>query len=201
MKHLRLFLIIQFISLVAFAQQLPTAPSVQKKTSYVQILLLNPEMRFEYDSNKELIDRKPLNLAAVYGRAGYSIALEYARFTESSGNTSSRLQRTHQDVVVWARYHVLPDYALSENNFVTLYAGAGVGALEESVETTLAGVSRTDKGTAKLLSGLSAGGQVKYHLQNFGTVLGLEARGLFASDFSPNPMGSIVLHLGVFVPF
>lgn len=200
MKHLHILLLIQLFSIVTLAQE-PVTASAKAKTSYVQALVLNPEMRFEYDSNKEFIDRKPLNLAVVYGQARYSVALEYARFAESSGNASSQLERTHQDVMVWARYHVVPDYALTKNNFLTFYAGAGVGAYEESVETTLSGVSRTDNGTAKLMTGLSGGGQFKYHLQSFGMVAGLEARGLFASDFSPNPLGSLVLHLGVFFPF
>lgn len=201
MKCLRIFLFIHFFSILAFAQQPAVAPLAAKKTSYIQILFLNPEMRFEYDSNKEFIDRKPLNLALVYGQAKYSVALEYARFSESSGNVSSHLERTHQDAVVWARYHVVPSYTLSENSSLILYAGAGIGAYEESVETTLSGVSRTDGSAAKLLTGLSGGAQAKYLMQSFGAVAGLETRGLFASDFSPNPVVSFVLHLGVFFPF
>ena len=202
MRQLHILLLMQLFSFATFAQEPATVPSPAKaKTSYVQALLLNPEMRFEYDANKEVVDRKPLNFAVVYGRARYSVTLEYARFSESSGNASAKLERTHQDMMVWARYHVLPDYNLTKNNSVTLYAGAGAGAYEESVETTLSGISRTDKGSAKLMTGLSAGGQLKYLMQNFGAVAGLEARGLFASDFSPNPIGSVVLHLGLFFPF
>ncbi|WP_415064070.1 hypothetical protein [Bdellovibrio sp.] len=189
MKY-RLFVLTFLFSAVGWAQ-----------TSSLRAYLLNPEMRFERANSQEMMDRRPLNIALGYQKEKFSILAEYARFEEDTGNATSSLDRTHQDVVVWFRYHFLNRIDKQSLSTTTLFAGAGAGAYEEQVVTTLMGVSRTDKTPTKFMSGFVVGAEFSILMNpHFGFVFGAEGRGLLASDFDPNPVWSALLRLGIQAP-
>ncbi|WII73111.1 hypothetical protein QJS83_04395 [Bdellovibrio sp. 22V] len=167
--------------------------------SAVNLYLLNPELRYERDSSQELVNRRPLNFAFSFEYAKLNFMAEYARFTEETGNATSSIDRTHQDLVLWLRYSFmqrkLPEFSWK------LFTGAGAGGYQEEVKTTLMGDSRTDKSDLKFMSGLVLGGEVAYSVNpRFGLLAGVEGRALLASDFDPNPIWSAVLRLGLQFP-
>ncbi|WP_413943395.1 hypothetical protein [Bdellovibrio sp. HCB-162] len=172
-------------------------PSLNEDPNILKVFLLNPEMRFERGDSQELVDRKPLNFALALQMRKFSVLTEYARFEENTGNTTSSIDRTHTDLVVWGRYHFFNGTNPNRSVDSTLYAGIGAGLYEEEIVTTLMGSSRTDKSNPKFMSGVSVGGEVALNVnKDFGFVGGLEGRALFASDFDPNPVWSAVLRLG-----
>lgn len=189
------------IFLLIFSMLFPLLSSAQPGTSgsSVRTYLFNPEMRFERDGSQEIIDRKPLNFAVGYNRNDFSFALEYSRFEESSGNSTSSLDRIHQDFLLWMKLYFLP-YSLSEFKF-NWVAGAGAGAFQESVTSSFMGSSRTDNGGNKFLSGLMVGweGILKGN-QYFSALISVEGRALVSSEFEPNPVWSSVLRFGILFP-
>ncbi len=189
-----------FFSLIFFFSTMGWAQTSSSPSS-LRAYLLNPEMRFERASSQEMLDRKPLNIALGYQGQKFSILTEYARFEEDTGNATSSIDRTHQDVVVWFRYHFFNQTDKKTLGATTLFAGAGAGAYEEEVVTTLMGLSRTDKTPMKFMSGFVVGAEFSILMNpHFGFVIGAEGRGLLASDFDPNPVWSALLRLGIQIP-
>lgn len=192
-----IFLALLISSSVSWAQEsrarMPrVAPEVP---SYLTLNLINPEMRYERANSQEIEDVKPLNFSFGYQKKRLSFLAEYARYSEDTGNSTSSIERTHQELLVWGRYHLV-NKAQNELSG-SLYGGVGLGGYQEEVKTTLMGDSRTDKENIKMMSGLSVGTEGAYQLQNFGFVAGIEGRALIASDFDPNPVWSVVIRLGV----
>lgn len=176
-------------------------PSLQEDSNSLKVFLLNPEMRYERGDSQEIVDRKPLNFAVALQMRKVSVLMEYARFEEETGNGTSSLERTHQDVVMWGRYHFFNGTNGDRRVESTLFAGVGAGVYEEEVSTTLMGEVRTDKSNPKFMSGIVVGGEVSLSLtKDFGLLAGLEGRALFASDFDPNPVWSAALRLGFQLP-
>lgn len=160
--------------------------------------LLSPEMRFERDSSQNVVDRKPLNISLGYQKLRWSFLLEYARFSEGSGSATYFVDRTHEDIVVWTRYHFWNATFLEGRQNLQLYGGLGLGGYKESLVTTFQGQSRKDTGSLLFMSGLSAGAESSLKItESFLFSLGLEGRTLVASDFDPNPLWSLVLRVGV----
>lgn len=187
--RLGLFAILFLLGVSAYAQNSGSATAVS-------LYLFNPEMRYERAESQDLEDRKPFNIAVGYQGSQFGLLTEYSRFSEGTGNDTAAIERSHQDLLVWFRYHVFKA-SLAEDVRGHVFVGAGAGGYTEEVTTTLMGASRTDKDQWKFQSGLVAGGEVSisiYH--NWQFVAGLEGRTLFASDYEPNPLWSAVLRLG-----
>lgn len=172
-------------------------PRAAQEPAKLNIYLLNPEMRFERGSSQDIVDRRPLNISLGVQFNKVSLLVEYVRFEEKSGNATTSIARQHQDVVAWMRYHLVRRSFDEANLKGLLYAGVGAGVYEEEVKTTLMDSSRTDKGSAKFMSGLSGGGELALSVtQNFSLLGGAELRSLFSAEFEPNPIWSAVVHLG-----
>lgn len=169
--------------------------------SEIGLHIFNPEFRLERGASQELEIRSPLNFALSYTATRGALLVEYSKFNEQTGNSTSAIDRNHQEVMAWGRYHLLQAGSMKELKVFRLHAGVGVGGYEEEVTTTLMGDSRTDKAALKFMSGLSLGADMNLYVNDrFGFSLGAEARGLFAADFNPNPTWSGVVRLGLIFP-
>lgn len=198
MKFMVLFFSI-LLSLSSFAQETRMKmPEPPPDRGALRFYLLNLEMRYEKDSSQDYIDRKPRSFSIGYQWTRWSFLMEYARFSEDTGNSTSSIERIHQELLGWGRYHFFDVKNTSEKMKFSLYGGVGGGGYTEEVETTLMGVSRTDKSDAKFISGAALGAEISL-LPNpkFGFVAALEGRALFASDFDPNPLWSAIIRTGI----
>lgn len=191
-----ILLCILFVPLFSSAQEKSARPTS------LRVYLLNPELRFERNAEQEIAPKTPLNFALSVSRMRYSFLLEYSRLSENSGNQSSSIQRTHEEALLWFRYHYLNLKNRDGSVTTHLYGGVGAGAYQETVDTTLLGDTRQDMGKQKFLSSLSLGAEISYALnQAWAAVMNAEGRALVASELDPNPQGSLLLRLGLAYAF
>lgn len=187
MKFLMLMVAGFFVSQGAMAKG---AISVEQPRAWrVHLFVLNAEMRFERDSNQQILDRRPLNFAGGVSRGNSNYSMEYASFSEKTGNATLSIDRGHQEFSFWWKENLI-HFEMAE-----LFLGAGVGAYQEKVTTRLIGNKDvTDSGDLQEMAGLSAGVQRKFA----GYILvSLEGRALLGRNMDPNPQGSVVARLGV----
>ena len=197
MRSLLAFLICLF-SVASFAQESHLKITPAEPAPLLKLYLLDFEMRYEKGSDLEWVERKPLNLAVAFQKKQFDFVMEYARFTASSGNATLNIDREHQEIMAWGRWHFASTH-VSEALW-SLYGGLGVGGYEEKVTTHTPGSSQTDNGGMQWMSGLSVGVETQIPITgSLGFVGALEGRVLTAADFEPNPLGSGVLRLGLFL--
>ncbi|MDG0815407.1 hypothetical protein [Bdellovibrio svalbardensis] len=187
------------LSTAAMAQvsRLKTPQPVAEST--LQLFPLGMEMRYERNNDQELATHGFLNFAFAYQRNNLSALFEYSKYSEDSGNATTSIDHSHQEMILWGRWHFLR----SKKEFMPLqfsiYGGLGVGTYQDEVKTTLLGTSQTDKSGNKVLSGLAVGGDIAYGFtKDFGVMAALEGRTLFAGDYDPNPVFSGLARLGIF---
>jgi hypothetical protein len=175
-------------------------PRPAPESDQLQIFPLDLEMRFEKNAEGEYIDRKPLNLSFSYRAPNWSVLFEYSKFEEESGNATSSIDRKHEEMTVWGRWHL---WKFKEGRTrLSVFAAAAVGAYQEEVTTTLAGNSQTDKTGYQMLGGFGGGADISYQLtKTFGVIAAVEGRGLMAQDFDPNPTWGAVVRTGVLFYF
>lgn len=190
--------LLSLFSVVSLAQESHLKIKPAEPAPILKLYLLDFEMRYEKGSDLEWAERKPLNFAVAVQLKKFDFVMEYAQFTQSSGNATLGIDRKHQEILAWGRWHFL-DKKFSETR-VSLYGGLGVGGYEEEVTTSTPGSSQTDKGGMKWMSGASAGVEAQIPMtDSLGFVGALEGRLFTAADFEPNPLGSGVLRLGFFL--
>lgn len=190
MKLLILFFLSLMVSLCSFLGE--------ARADILRAYLLNPEIRYERNSAQELENRSPRNFSVGYQYTRWSALLEYAHYSETSGNATSSFERTHEELVAWFRYHGFAWTFAEGYNTLQLYGAVGAGAFQESLTTKFMTDSRKDTGRATFMSGLAIGGEFSRKVnQNILLVGAIEGRALMASDFDPNPMWSAVLRFGV----
>jgi hypothetical protein len=170
----------------------------EARADIVRGYLLNPEMRYERSSSQDLENRSPRNFSVGYQHLRFSALIEYAQYSETSGNATYEAKRDHQEMTAWFRYHVLGWTFGDSSQTLQAYAGAGAGGYKESVTTNFMTESRVDSSDIKFMSGLSIGTEYSVRMgESFLFVAGLEGRALVSADFDPNPLWSGVLRLGI----
>lgn len=185
------------LTLTAHAQEMrmkkPQLPPPEP--NQLHLYLLDFEMRYEKDASEQWVDRKPLNLGIAYRMSRWSVLFEYARFSEESGNSTLNIDRTHEEMMLWGRWHL---WGLkNQRNQVSIYGAGGIGTYQETIKTTLNGAGESDTTGYKIMGGLGAGVDGSYlFTRSFGVVAALEGRGLVASEFDPNPTWSAVVRTG-----
>jgi hypothetical protein len=185
-------------SVVSFAQESRLKIKPTEPAPILKLYLLDFEMRYEKGSDLEWAERKPLNFAVAFQLKKFDFVMEYASFSQSSGNATLGIDRDHKEVLAWGRWHFI-DKKFSDKR-VSLYGGLGVGGYEEEVTTSTLGSSQSDKSGMKWMSGLSAGIELQLPMtESLGFVGALEGRLLTAPDFEPNPLGSGVVRFGLFL--
>lgn len=191
-----LALILILLSSFAGAQEsrmrLPKAPEL----STVVLYPLNVEVRYERGASQDLEARQPVNFALGYLSRSYGIYAEYSAFSETSGNSTSSIDRAHREMTLWARYNFLRGHDSGTHGF--MYVAGGLGGYEEEVTTNFMGSSREDKAGMKLMGGAALGVEAIFMTSvGVGFSLGIEGRVLGGADFDPNPNMSGLLRLGL----
>mgnify|MGYP003341436024 CR=1 FL=1 len=102
------------------------------------------EARWEKGDSQELEQRNPTNFSFAYRTKILSVLFEYSKFSESSGNASLSTDRTHEEMMLWGRWHFLRFE--NESIRTSMYGGLGVGAYQEKVEI------RSEEHTSELQS-------------------------------------------------
>lgn len=193
-----LVVLLSLFSVVSWAQESRLKIEPVEPAPLLKLYVLDFEMRYEKGSDLEWAERKPLNFAVAVQMKQFDFVMEYAQFSQSSGNATLSIDRKHQEILAWGRWHFL-DKKFSEAR-VSLYGGLGVGGYEQEVTTSTPGSSQVDKGGMKWMSGASVGVETQVPIAgSFGFVGALEGRVFTAADFDPNPLGSGVLRLGLFL--
>lgn len=170
----------------------------EARADIARVYLINPELRYERASSQNLELRSPLNFSVSYQIKRWSALLEYSRFEESSATGNYHIKREHQELMLWARYHLFAWTFAADAHTLQGYLGFGGGGFQESVTTTFQGESRKDSGSNPFMSGAAAG--LEYSMRFTEKFIGsasLEGRSLFAADFDPNPTLSAVLRIGI----
>ncbi|HWU43433.1 MAG TPA: hypothetical protein VN132_08345 [Bdellovibrio sp.] len=185
-----------FISLSAFAQESRMEmPRPAEEPPSLQLYPVGLEIRTVRDIDNQISSKSFWNFSFAYRHVNLSALFEYSQYGDSSGNPTSSVDFTHQELMLWGRWHFwqFKEDAVSGS----LYGGLGLGAYKDKVKTTLMGTSRTDESDARVVSGLGLGGDLSLDLnRDCALIAAVEGRGLFASDFDPNPTVSGVLRLG-----
>ncbi|MFM6930022.1 MAG: hypothetical protein ACKOX6_16240 [Bdellovibrio sp.] len=196
---MKVFVILSFLflSLSVHAQELRMKqPQPAPEPHQLHFYLLDIEMRYEKDAADEWVDRKPMNFGIAYRAPRWSLLFEYAQFTEASGNSTLSIDRTHEEMLFWGRWHLWSMKA--QRTQVSVYGAGGAGVYQENVKTALNGSSETNTTGYKVMTGLAAGADMSYlFTRSFGVVAALEGRGLIASEFDPNPTWSAVVRTGI----
>lgn len=189
-------LLLIFFGCSAGAQEsrmkVPKAPEF----STVVLYPVNVEVRYERGSSQDLEARQPVNFALGYLSQGYGIYAEYSAFSETTGNSTSSIDRTHREMTLWARYNFLRGRDNGMHGF--MYVAGGLGGYEEEVTTNFMGASREDKAGMKLMGGAALGVEAVFMTKvGVGFSLGVEGRVLGGADFDPNPNMGGLLRLGL----
>lgn len=188
-----------FISLGAWAQESRMKLPPEEPISLLAAYPLNVDVRYERGNSGDLESRQAQNFSIGYHRNRYSVLVEYSSYKDNTGNSTSNIERTHQDMQLWGHYNVLSGKEAGMRGVI--YVGAGVGGYEEEVVTRFMTDTRTDKGEMKLMGGLSAGFDFfVLSTSQFGLTVGIEGRALIGADFDPNPVLGAVLRAGLVVP-
>ncbi|MGZ3744334.1 MAG: hypothetical protein ACXVB1_10995 [Pseudobdellovibrionaceae bacterium] len=163
-------------------------PKIDLEPWHVEVLPLGLEFRFEREESQQMADRRPLNLALGGRKGSSSLLFEYSSFTETTGNVTLSLERTHQEYSFWWKEKFM------DFEFMEAFFSAGLGGYEEKLTTSLAmSGSTTDTSALQALGGAGAGLQTlvfKYVL------LSIEGRFIAGKNFDPNPQASFLLRLG-----
>lgn len=156
---------------------------------HFDIFPLNGELRYERDPAQQMVDRRPLNLAFGVRKSATTVLFEYSRFSETTGNDTLSLDRTHEEYVFWWKQNLLT------YEVVDFFITGGAGVYNETVKTNLAGAeSSTDSSGLQIMGGASGGLQTliaHYVLVSF------EGRLIAGKNFDPNPQPSLLLRVGV----
>lgn len=190
MKLLLVFLFSLMVSILSFMGE--------ARAGIFRAYLLNPEIRYDRGSNQDLEMRKPFNISVGYQFKRWSALLEYSRFDDSSQVGNYYIERQHQEVMLWARYHCFAWTFGGDQQTVQGYVGFGAGGFRETVYTVFQSEGRKDSGGIPFMSGVATG--VEYSLRLDKEILltaALEGRTLVAADFDPNPVWGAVLRLGL----
>jgi hypothetical protein len=154
----------------------------------LDVYLLNSEARFIRGVSQEFVSRSSTNNFAVGGRYGATtLLLEYALFTETSGNATLSIANARREYIVWWKEH------LYSFGFGDLYSALGLGGYKEEVRTTLNGTSLTDQGETSAMAGIGLGvsSLIFKHI-----IVSLEGRIVAGSNFDPNPSPGILFRSG-----
>lgn len=159
---------------------------------------LNAELRYERGASQDQELRQPQNFSLGYLSQSYGIFAEYSAFTESSGNSTSSVERRHREMILWTRFNFLRAQERVMHGFI--YLAGGLGGYEEEVTTSFMGASRSDKSSMKVMGGAAVGAEAVFMTSvGFGFSLGVEGRALGGTDFDPNPNIGGLLRAGLLV--
>jgi hypothetical protein len=162
--------------------------SRNRHTNWGAMILAGAEFRGERDVNANYAGLTYLNLAAGVRYRQWNFLIESDTFSQTSGNATLSVEKKVQDILGWA-------YRVSDQSWhrISPMMGAGIGAYQIKVETTLSGTETDDSSTWKIMGGASAG--LKLDLPVLW--VSIEARLLVGDEFDPQPTLSGLARLGL----
>jgi hypothetical protein len=165
------------------------------ESSQFQLMAGNVQ-RLEHNSSQDVAFREYKNTAIVYRKKNWSLLWDMTYLKEQTGNSSSRITSNYSENLFWARQHFYNfDF---ENSTASVYAGAGIGFLQEKVDTYLLGATHTDSSESIFVAGLGVGFDVTVYLtRNFGFIGSAEMRTLASKGFEPNPLFDYSVRVGI----
>ena|GEM_PF-1628112 len=194
-----------FVSSFSFAQSPTVVPEKNETRTkllkaesplYTRLYLLNIDVRYDRDNDQQLSNRSPFHIAMGFKKSVYAAVVEYTNFSEESGNASSSVKRTHQEGVLWGRWHAV-EFKGARHQF-SFYGAGGLGLYQEEVTTTFLTDEVKDSGDFKMLGAAAIGGEWTILFgRKFGLVVNGELRLLAGSDFEPNPNFGGLVGLGL----
>lgn len=200
MRSIRLILfLILCLSAISEAQtsKLKSSDHLSQESQF-QFFLLNQEYRYERMISQDFDFRSIHPLSFGYRRDQFSTLIEYSAYSEQSGNITSNIERKHQEIMWWGRWHFISEKEAMLR--YSSYAGFGLGAYQEEIKTNLLGFSSFDKSVASVESGVSIGGDLNFTVtKTLSLIAGAEGRFIFASDFDPNPVLDTLVRIGIAV--
>lgn len=203
MKNKLLFFIFLFcflIGLLGYTHEARAQDANLPRRAQISVgMLLSPELRFQRGVSQEIENQTIYNWGLVIRYAEIlSAVLEFAQFSEDSGNGSSSLELKQKELLAWGRWHFRG--VKVDHTKISIFAGVGAGTYEREVKTTLLGDTRTDKSGQQRVAGLSLGADLVLGEQ-YKFLMGVEGRSLFSSEFDPNPTLSLMVRTGVLYRF
>ena len=172
-----------FFSASSWAQdQSYVASSVHALLSY------GTEIRSEKDIDGNYKNQNFKNYALGFGLEKFVFIFEKAHISETTGNDTLNLNRNLDDMLFWSHWRAI------RWGFLAPYAGFGIGAYQESVETNLAGApSKKDFTPYRFLSGVNLGLSLDVPV----VWLSVEGRLLFGEELDQQPTLGALLRLGM----
>lgn len=162
--------------------------SRNRHTNWGAMILAGAELRGERDVNANYMGLTYRNLAAGVRYRQWNFLIESAKFSQTSGNATLSVEKKVQDILAWT-------YWVSEPSWhrISPMMGAGIGAYQIKVNTTLSGTETADSTTWKVMGGASAGFKLDLPV----LWVSLEARLLVGDEFDPQPTLSGLARLGL----
>lgn len=162
--------------------------SRNRHTNWGAMILAGAELRGERDVNANYAGLTYQNLAAGVRYRQWNFLVESDNFSQTSGNATLSVEKKVQDILGWV-------YWESEQSWHRLspMMGAGMGAYQIKVNTTLSGAETADSSTWKMMGGASAGFKLDLPV----LWVSVEARLLVGDEFDPQPTLSGLARLGL----
>ena len=125
---------------------------VASSSAHAEVLAsLGTSVLFETSSSGRSFDqRAPMGLRGGYRFEHVDVYGEYSRFNVDSGVSMVEVTRSREQLLVWARTKLRP-WSIAP------FVAAGIGELQEKVDTRFGGDSRSDSGQLQGVAALSAG--------------------------------------------
>lgn len=143
---------------------------------------------FRQNDARTLESRNPLAIRGGIRRRKYDIYLEYAQWKNAAGNGYIDVTETHQDLLMWFRKILIPDWKGLP------YMAIGVGATRGLVKTELNSVAEVQHGLLEPLAKAALGGFIQV-IQNI--QLSVEMTAQIPSPLGVQPELGVGMYLGV----
>jgi hypothetical protein len=152
--------------------------SRERMTKWGALALVGAELRGERDVNDNYAGITFANLALGGRYQQWFFLVEEAQQSQSTGNATLSVKKEVQDILGWVNWTTDSSW-----HHLAPLLGAGLGAYQIKVTTTLAGTATKDTTPWKLLGGVSAGLRLDLPV----LWLSVEARLLAGDDLDPQP--------------
>ena len=184
-----LFVLLLSLPLAGFAQKSQQADGLHHYgLEWTPILQVGMDLRMERDEDQATKPRTMINIGAGVEHGHWLGELEYASFSQSSGNESLGVSRKFETVLAWMYWEAL------DSSTVAPYLGAGLGALHESIDTKLLGTSDHDESPWNILTAAAMG--LRFFPKTTFWVSG-EGRLYKSARLDPDPQLGALLRVGI----
>lgn len=172
-------------------------PAVPAPASTSFTIFATPEWRYERGSDLDLGWVSALGFGFEVRHKFLALVVETLSFKDKSGNGTLSIEREHRDYIVSGHFFFW-ETSGNAGDF-GVYAAGGAGFFNETVRTTLTGMTTSDTGDREFLgvAGVGAEANMKISTSNTALSFAVEARILSSKNFDPNPEPGVLARVGV----